>query len=48
MMFKTESECPDCIVRRVDPDERDDDVNIIVKRCSFHMDSETEVNAEGD
>jgi hypothetical protein len=45
-MFKTESECPDCIVRRVGPDERDDDVTVVVKLCSFHMDSGKEHKKE--
>ncbi|MFC6720950.1 hypothetical protein ACFQHN_26450 [Natrialbaceae archaeon GCM10025896] len=35
-MFEEYDRCPNCTVRRVDPDERDDDVRTIIRTCDRH------------
>lgn len=37
-MFKEESECPSCVVTRVDPMFREGDVSLVVDRCKIHRD----------
>jgi len=47
-MFKEESECPGCVVARVDPSYREGDVSVIVNRCKFHRTEMPEEAANHD
>lgn len=46
-MFRECYECPDCTVEDVDPDERDDDVRVVIETCDGHDDLFPTDDSEG-
>lgn len=46
-MFEKFDECPECIVRRVDP-EQNDGVSVEIQRCDLHLPDDSRKEDSGE